>query len=197
MGTEHNSIDQASIHHMPTRRERLRAFMRLKSQRRYLIGGIAALGVSTAALAGAFANESASPDVVKLGEGKASVEAQPLTAFAAETEETSAPAPTPSTSESPMADGEASYYGSELAGNRTASGEVFDPNQLTAAHRTLPLGSKVRVTNPRNGQSVVVRINDRGPYHGNRVIDLSTAAARTIGLIRSGTGRVNLALLVN
>ena len=96
-----------------------------------------------------------------------------------------------------MADGEASYYGSELAGNRTASGEVFDPNQLTAAHRTLPLGSEVRVTNPRNGESVVVRINDRGPFHGNRVIDLSTAAARQIGLIRSGTGRVNLALLLS
>ena len=65
MGIEHNSIDH-SAHHMPSRRERLRAFMRLKSQRRYLIGGIAALGVSTAAFAGAFANESNSPDVVKL-----------------------------------------------------------------------------------------------------------------------------------
>ena len=96
-----------------------------------------------------------------------------------------------------MADGEASFYGNELAGNRTASGEIFDPQKLTAAHRTLPLGSKVRVTNPRNGKTVVVRINDRGPFHGNRVIDLSTAAARSIGLIRSGTGRVNLALLVN
>ncbi len=96
-----------------------------------------------------------------------------------------------------MASGEASYYGEELAGNRTANGEVFDPSRLTAAHRTLPLGSRVRVTNPRNGDSVVVRINDRGPYHGNRVIDLSTAAAREIGLIRSGTGNVNLALLIS
>ncbi len=182
---------------MPTRRERLRAFMRLKAQRRYLIGGVAALGISTAAFAGAFASESATPDVVKLGEGKASIEAEPVTAYEPQPEETIAPAPTPSTSESPMADGEASYYGSELAGNRTASGEVFDPNQLTAAHRTLPLGSEVRVTNPRNGESVVVRINDRGPFHDNRVIDLSTAAARQIGLIRSGTGRVNLALLLN
>ena len=66
---------------MPSRRERLRAFMKLKAQRRYLIGGIAALGMSTAALAGAFAQESASPDVVKLGAGKASVEAQPLSAY--------------------------------------------------------------------------------------------------------------------
>lgn len=169
--------------------------MQLKSQRRYLIGGIAALGISTAAFAGAFASESASPDVVKLGAGKASVEAKPLDAYEPKPEV--AAEPTPTTSESPMAAGEASYYGSELAGNRTASGEVFDPNLLTAAHRTLPLGSKVRVTNPRNGASVVVRINDRGPFHGNRVIDLSTAAARTIGLIRSGTGRVNLALLLD
>ena len=96
-----------------------------------------------------------------------------------------------------MGSGDASYYGNELAGNRTASGEIFDPGRLTAAHRTLPLGSEVRVTNPNNGRSVIVEINDRGPYHGNRVIDLSTAAARTIGLIRSGTGRVNLALLVS
>ena len=95
-----------------------------------------------------------------------------------------------------MADGEASYYGNELAGNPTASGEIFDPNRLTAAHRTLPLGSKVRVTNPQNGRSVVVRVNDRGPFHGNRVIDLSAAAARNIGLIQSGTERVKLALLL-
>ncbi|MBB3035464.1 rare lipoprotein A (peptidoglycan hydrolase) [Erythrobacter lutimaris] len=182
---------------MPSRRERLQAFMRLKTQRRYLIAGVAALGVSTAAFAGAFANESGSPDVVKLGAGKASVEAEPVAAYEPLAEEAAAPSPTPSTSESPMGAGEASYYGHELAGNRTASGEVFDPGQLTAAHRTLPLGSKVRVTNPRNGESVVVRINDRGPFHGNRVIDLSTAAARTIGLIRSGTGRVNLALLID
>jgi rare lipoprotein A (peptidoglycan hydrolase) len=182
---------------MPSRRERLRAFMRLKSQRRYLIGGIAALGVSTAAFAGAFANENNSPDVVKLGAGKASVEAEPLTAYEPRPTPSARGEPTPVTSESPMAAGEASYYGSELAGNRTASGEVFDPKKLTAAHRTLPLGSEVRVTNPRNGKSVIVRINDRGPFHGNRVIDLSTAAARTIGLIRSGTGRVNLALMLD
>ena len=195
MGTLNTQTDQTSTHHMPSRRERLRAFMRLKAQRRYLIGGIAALGVSTAALAGAFANESASPDVVKLGAGKASVEAKPLSAYEPRPEPK--PTATAAASESHIGEGEASYYGSELAGNPTASGEVFDPQKLTAAHRTLPLGSKVRVTNPRNGKTVVVRINDRGPFHGNRVIDLSTAAARNIGLIRSGTGRVSLALLVN
>ncbi len=91
--------------------------------------------------------------------------------------------------------GIASYYGNELAGNRTASGQRFDPGQLTAAHRTLPLGSKVRVTNPANGKSVVVRINDRGPFHGKRVLDLSKAAAQKIGLVQRGSGRVEMALL--
>lgn len=91
--------------------------------------------------------------------------------------------------------GEASYYGEELAGNRTASGERFDPSKLTAAHRTLPLGSVVRVTNLRNGKSVVVRINDRGPFHGRRVIDLSKGAARLIGMVRSGTAHVRMELM--
>ncbi len=89
--------------------------------------------------------------------------------------------------------GGASYYGPNLAGNRTANGEVFDPTQLTAAHRTLPMGSLVRVTH--KGQSVVVRINDRGPFHGNRVIDLSTAAAKEIGLFHRGTGTVEMQLV--
>ena len=91
--------------------------------------------------------------------------------------------------------GVASYYGQELAGNRTASGERFDPSGMTAAHRTLPFGSMVRVTNLANGQSVVVRINDRGPFGRNRVIDVSHAAAREIGLHRSGTARVSMSLL--
>ncbi|WP_304644409.1 septal ring lytic transglycosylase RlpA family protein [Sphingopyxis sp. C-1] len=97
--------------------------------------------------------------------------------------------------ETEIGGGMASYYGSELAGNRTASGERFDPAQLTAAHRSLPFGSLVRVTNTSNGDSVVVRINDRGPFAHGRVIDVSTAAAREIGMHRSGTARVKLALL--
>ena len=91
--------------------------------------------------------------------------------------------------------GMASYYGNELAGNRTASGERFDPRGLTAAHRTLPFGSMVRVTNMSNGDSVIVRINDRGPFSRGRVIDVSHAAAKEIGMHRSGTARVKLALL--
>ena len=97
--------------------------------------------------------------------------------------------------ETEIGGGMASYYGNELAGNRTASGERFNPSQLTAAHRSLPFGSKVRVTNISNGDSVVVRINDRGPFSHGRVIDVSHAAAREIGMHRSGTARVRLALL--
>lgn len=97
--------------------------------------------------------------------------------------------------ETEIGGGMASYYGNELAGNRTASGERFNPSQLTAAHRSLPFGSRVRVTNISNGDSVIVRINDRGPFSHGRIIDVSHAAAREIGMHRSGTARVKLALL--
>lgn len=91
--------------------------------------------------------------------------------------------------------GHASFYGRRFAGRRTANGETFDPRQLTAAHRTLPFGSLVRVTNPRNGRSVTVRINDRGPFIKGREIDLSRAAAEQIGLVKRGVGKVELALV--
>lgn len=94
-----------------------------------------------------------------------------------------------------LGSGMASYYGNELAGRRTANGEKFNPRELTAAHRTLPFGSKVRVTNPRSGKSVIVRINDRGPFARGRTLDMSEAAARQIGLVAAGHGRVDLALL--
>jgi rare lipoprotein A len=94
-----------------------------------------------------------------------------------------------------VGDGEASYYGKELAGNRTASGERFNPSALTAAHRTLPLGSKIRVINKANGKSVIVRINDRGPFTKHRLIDVSFAAAEQINMIRAGKARVRLELL--
>lgn len=91
--------------------------------------------------------------------------------------------------------GTASYYGRELAGNRTASGERFDPRGFTAAHRTLPLGTKLRVTNVANGRSVIVRVNDRGPFVGRRLIDVSLGAAQEIQMIRSGTAQVRLELV--
>mgnify|MGYP001544477648 CR=1 FL=1 len=96
-----------------------------------------------------------------------------------------------------IGDGLASWYGAELAGHRTAGGERFDPSDLTAAHRSLPLGSHVRVTDERTGRSVVVRINDRGPWARGRVIDLSEAAARQLGIMGTGEARVSLALLTD
>jgi rare lipoprotein A len=100
----------------------------------------------------------------------------------------------PTTAYTKIGAGMASYYGRELAGNRTASGERFNPSDLTAAHRSLPLGSKVRVTNPRTGDSVIVRINDRGPFHASRLIDLSEAAAGEIGIRAAGRGMVEIAV---
>ena len=91
-----------------------------------------------------------------------------------------------------IAEGEASYYGFELAGNRTASGERFNPRELTAAHRTLPLGTKLRVVNMTNGRSVVVRVNDRGPFVKHRIIDVSYGAAQEIGMVRAGKAKVRL-----
>jgi peptidoglycan lytic transglycosylase len=91
--------------------------------------------------------------------------------------------------------GEASYYGHELAGNRTASGERFNPNALTAAHRSLPLGTRLRVTNVANGRSVIVRVNDRGPFVRSRLIDVSLAAAREIQMVRAGRAQVRLEIV--
>lgn len=88
--------------------------------------------------------------------------------------------------------GVASWYGEEFAGRTTANGEIFDPLQFTAAHRTLPFGTVVDVTNPKTSQTVRVRINDRGPYIGQRVIDLSYAAAQQIGLVDPGSGEVDI-----
>lgn len=96
---------------------------------------------------------------------------------------------------SDLGSGMASYFSREMAGNRTANGERCDPDTLTAAHRTAPFGSRIRVTSLSTGKSVVVRINDRGPFSGGRVIDLSHAAAREIGMHRTGTARVSLTQL--
>jgi rare lipoprotein A len=92
-------------------------------------------------------------------------------------------------------EGTASWYGPGFFGNRTANGEVFRPGTLTAAHRTLPFGTMVRVTNLNNGRSTVVRINDRGPFVGSRVIDLGHGAAHQVGLVSSGVARVRLEVL--
>jgi rare lipoprotein A len=93
--------------------------------------------------------------------------------------------------------GQASFYGNEPGegGPLTANGERYNPGGLTAAHRTLPFGTRVRVTSPNTGRSVVVRINDRGPFIGGRIIDLSVGAARALGLTSSGVGTVRMDIL--
>jgi rare lipoprotein A len=91
--------------------------------------------------------------------------------------------------------GQASWYGPGFYGGRTANGERFTRGTLTAAHRHLPFGTKVRVTNLWNGRSAVVRINDRGPFHGSRVIDLAHGAASVLGLTSSGVAQVKLEVL--
>lgn len=100
-----------------------------------------------------------------------------------------------SSSGSQVSTGQASWYGPGFFGNRTASGEVLRPGTLTAAHRSLPFGTMVRVTNLWNGRSAVVRINDRGPFHGSRVIDLAHGAAQELGLTASGLAQVKLEVL--
>lgn len=91
--------------------------------------------------------------------------------------------------------GVASYYGPGFHGRRTANGETFNMNAMTAAHRTLPFGTQLKVTNLSNGRTAIVRVNDRGPYAHGRIIDLSVAAAKQIGSTGSGTARVTLEVL--
>ena len=89
-------------------------------------------------------------------------------------------------------EGMASYYADSMQGNSTASGEPYNKDELTAAHRTLEFGTRVKVTNLDNGKSVIVRINDRGPHAKSRIIDVSGAAAIKLGLLDSGTAKVSL-----
>lgn len=88
----------------------------------------------------------------------------------------------------------ASFYANRLHGRRTASGERYDKNAFTAAHRDLPFGTRVRVVNLKNNRSVEVRINDRGPHRKGRIIDLSHAAARQLGMLKAGVVRVEISL---
>ncbi|WDA40342.1 septal ring lytic transglycosylase RlpA family protein [Erythrobacter sp. BLCC-B19] len=105
-------------------------------------------------------------------------------------------APAPSApQETVLGRGSASYYAAKFDGRRTASGERFDNDDMTAAHRTLPFGTLVRVTNVATGRSVVVRINDRGPFTRGRMIDVSRAAAEELGLVARGHATVELAVI--
>lgn len=153
--------------------------------------GLLALGGSMSAVNAADAIAVPTP---AFHESFADLGAPAAIAIPAEAVDLATITPAPSAIED-VPDGVASWYGAELAGHRTASGERFDPSDYTAAHRTLPLGSKVRVT--YHGRSVVVRINDRGPFARGRVIDLSRAAAEQIGLRSAGSGQVELARLAS
>jgi len=88
--------------------------------------------------------------------------------------------------------GIASWYGTKFHGRKTSSGEVYDMYEMTAAHKTLPLPTYVEVTNLNNGRKVIVKVNDRGPFHGNRLIDLSYSAATKLGIVAKGTGMVKV-----
>lgn len=130
-----------------------------------------------AAMLAALAACSTAPDL-----GRAGWDAPPATESPAE-----------SPGESPGAElgrGKASWYGPRFHGRRTASGERFDMHDLTAAHRTLPFGTRVRVRNIQNGREVIVRINDRGPWIGRRIIDLSKAAGAALDLLQAGEASV-------
>ncbi len=91
-----------------------------------------------------------------------------------------------------LAEGNASFYGAKFHGRKTASGAIFNKHALTAAHRNLPFGTRVRVTHVGNGRSVIVTINDRGPFIKSRVIDVSRAAAEQLGMVQQGVARVRL-----
>ena len=100
----------------------------------------------------------------------------------------------PGGGDEPIGEGIASYYGTALRGSRTASGERFDPEELTAAHPSLAFGTCLRVQNAENGRSVRVRVNDRGPFVKGRIVDVSEAAARALHFLRRGIARVRLFL---
>lgn len=100
-----------------------------------------------------------------------------------------------STSKPSNAEGIASYYANDFHGKKTANGENFDMHALTAAHRSYPFNTKVRVTNMDNGKSVIVRINDRGPFKLDRIMDLSFGAAEALGMTKSGTAKVRLEIV--
>lgn len=155
--------------------------------------GLAPLAASTAAAPDA-------PAPIEPATSAAVIELVPLQPSAEVTApvlaEEAAPAPS-APQETIVGRGSASYYAAKFDGRRTANGERFDNGAMTAAHRTLPFGTLVRVTNVANGRSVIVRINDRGPFTRGRMIDVSRAAADELGLVARGHGMVELALIAD
>jgi rare lipoprotein A len=122
--------------------------------------------------------------------GTSSVLAQPTAAASAP-----ASAPAAAASAGAAETGKIAWYGRKFAGRKTASGEAFNPEALTMAHKTLPFGTLVKVTNPKNNKSVTLRVNDRGPTQAGRVGDVSYAAARKLGMLKSGVIEAELAVV--
>ena len=160
---------------------RLRREVR-RYRRRMVVLGAALAGCGVLVLALALGRDE--PDAVSLGTGVAGVE----DGVARQS------APPPGIAR-PLGEGRASFYSDLLEGRPTASGQPYRGTDLTAAHRSLPFGSRVRVTNLSNGRTVVVRINDRGPFARNRVLDVSRTAADRLGMRTRGHARVRLELL--
>jgi rare lipoprotein A len=123
--------------------------------------------------------------------GASGAMAQPAAASAA----ASAPPATATASAAASETGKIAWYGRKFAGRKTASGEAFNPEALTMAHKTLPFGTRVKITNPKNNKSVTVRVNDRGPTQPDRVGDVSYAAARKLGMLKSGVIEAELAVV--
>ena len=173
----------------PSRLRALRDRLRASRRRTRVATGVALLATVFAL------RPQPAPEPVPLGRGQAGVRSVAAASTPAAVAERAAPPVDDGSAGDSIGGGEASYYGDELAGNPTASGEPFEPEAFTAAHRSLPLGTRIRVTNLRTDESVVVRVNDRGPFSEDRVVDVSKAAAREIGMLKRGTARVRLELL--
>ena len=121
-----------------------------------------------------------------------------VAAAGAQTSTAAAPASEPAAPAAAAASNETgmlAWYGKKFAGRKTASGEAFNPESLTMAHKTLPFGTLVKVTNPKNGKSVTLRVNDRGPTQADRIGDVSYAAARKLGMVRSGVIEAELSVV--
>lgn len=171
----------SSVRHHPSRALPIRRFPRFAA---FAAAGYLALATAD------FAGSVLQPVL------PAAAAVRPTTALASSRGASLAPVATPSPEPAePSVKGVASWYGRRFHGRPTASGEPFDMNDYTAAHRTLPFGTPVEVRNPRTGRAIVVRINDRGPHVRGRLIDLSYAAARDLGIAARGTARVELRLL--
>lgn len=190
----------------PQRQRRVRRVIRAARERigtlRRLLVAAVLLAVASIGVAVFFATRAtpeAERDAVLLGRGQAGVALIDSGAAPVRPRRGSPQSMRPPTDQGEQGQhagsGEASYYGDELRGRPTASGEGFNPDAYTAAHRTLPLGTRLRVTNVRNGESVIVRVNDRGPFSGDRVLDVSKGAARELGMLGSGTAPVRMEVL--